>query len=1012
MYAINTNIRAQFAHAALAMIDRKQSVAMEQLSTGKRINSARDDAAGMAIASRMSALIRGTNQAIKNANDGINLVQTAEGAAQQMVDMLQRMRELAVQAANGSNTAEQRGYMDLEFQQLKQEMVGISKKTQWNGSKLLDGTAGTQAALAPLFKTASVSKHAGTYSGEATLPGHLMLNTDVSPAATVNNLTGGFNWGGQFTVIVKAGAISSAKFKTNDGVLHDVTSAVAINGAHEVTVSRDLLVKAGLADMADADVSFETVAGDQSITFTQPAVTTNQVFNKPGTWSLTLNGNASAVTAASYTLLDGTVQSVAAAQLGAAFTVQDNTITLDRSVLTGALRDTLTDDLVMTQSDAAAFVGNDVLSLVVQKADSLGVVKSGDLVINGVSIVPPQDLLDTYSPRSNAQASAISKAALINLYSEKTGVKAVVNENQMAGLAMTVPASELKGSFEVNGFRTLEVTTSTEDAAATRRQAVEAINAIRYLTGIEAIDTKSDSTGVVLLAKDGRNIEVAFVSEAPTDDFGHAVGVRYGVQAGTYSLATHDQQGLKISADIGADVANSGLQKGNFTQQRMTSVMVNAEQLVADKNKIANLQSGDLKINGVEIPASNASDDAVSNLTVETSSRYASAVAIAAAINSQSAQTRVTALVNPVTVDGNHLATDYGGTAILYINGQRIEVDMALSDDAKTRKANVMAAINHAANTGVTAVDNGSQGISLKAMDGRNVSVWYQEDTDLSASEFGLGLIKSGETVAVDPPQIASGDGLLSDFTEGVTAYASIVLQSAYDIDIQPGYNGFSEDSHFSALGFEAHHYDVTSSVTGPYFDPPKLGRLSFQVGGQNGQSIDVYLPDFSQAGTLTQAVTWDVGLTEAQRKEKLDAQRTSASASSLIKPAAVLNDFFDRNATPSSYDIGLKKDPPVSTLADIESALVALQGIDQVLNNMSQAQSTLGAVVNRLEQSVSNLSTYYVNMSASRSQIEDADYAATSSDMAKAQIMQQAATAILAQANTNQQTVLKLLQG
>lgn len=213
-------------------------------------------------------------------------------------------------------------------------------------------------------------------------------------------------------------------------------------------------------------------------------------------------------------------------------------------------------------------------------------------------------------------------------------------------------------------------------------------------------------------------------------------------------------------------------------------------------------------------------------------------------------------------------------------------------------------------------------------------------------------------------------------------------------------------------MGFEANRYDVTSSVTGTYFDPPKLGRLSFQVGGQNGQSIDVYLPDFSQAGTLTQAVTWDVGLTEAQRKEKLDAQRTSASASSLIKPAAVLNDFFDRNATPSSYDIGLKKDPPVSTLADIESALVALQGIDQVLNNMSQAQSTLGAVVNRLEQSVSNLSTYYVNMSASRSQIEDADYAATSSDMAKAQIMQQAATAILAQANTNQQTVLKLLQG
>lgn len=1010
MYAINTNIRAQFAHAALAMIDRKQNVAMEQLSTGKRINSARDDAAGMAIAARMSALIRGTNQAIKNANDGINLVQTAEGAAQQMMDMLQRMRELAVQAANGSNTAEQRGYMDLEFQQLKQEMVGIARKTQWNGSKLLDGTAGTPSAPAPLFKTASVPRFSSTYSGESTLPDHLMLDTTVSPAATVSGLTGGFNRGGQLTVTIKDDAVSSARFKAVDGALYDLTSAVSINADDEVTVSRSLLVRAGLADLADADVVFETSDGDQSITLKQPRVTSNQVFNQPGTWSLTLNNTATSVTAASYTLLDGTVQSVAASELVGAFNIAGEKITLSRSAITGDLLNTLTGDLVITQSDGVDFSGNSAVSLLVQKAGSLGQLESGDLILNEVSIVPTDDVWDAVSPRANAPASAITKAGLINLYADRTGVQAVVNENLMAGLSMNVATTALTGSLNINGYRTTEITTSTEDAAETRRQAVEAINAIKYLTGIEAIDSKADNTGVLLRAKDGRNIEVAFLTESSTEAFGAAVGVRYGVQAGTYSLAAHDQQGLKVSADIGSDIGHSGLQKGNFSQQRVTSVVINAEQLIADKTLIANLQSGDLKINGFDIPASSALDDAVSNLTVETSSRYASAMAIAAAINSQSSLTRVTALVNPVTLDGNHISMEYAGTAILYVNGQRIEIDMSLADDAKSRKEHVIAAINRASNTGVMALDNGSDGISLQAMDGRNVSIWYQEDTDLTASEFGLGLLKSGETRAIDLPQISSADGIQSDFSEGMTVYASIVLQSTFPIEIRPGYNGYGEDSHFKALGFEESRYEVTSGVQGPAFDPPRSGRMSFQVGGQNGQSIDVYLPDLGEAGSLTRAITWDVGLSEAQRREKLEMQR-AAVASPPSGPAAVLNDFFDRNALGSSFSMGLKKEPPVSTLADIDSALVVLEGIDQVMDHLAQVQSTLGSVVNRLEQSVSNLSSYYVNMSASRSQIEDADYAATSSDMAKAQIMQQAATAILAQANTNQQTVLKLLQ-
>jgi flagellin len=116
------------------------SAAMEQLSTGKRINSAKDDAAGLAIASKMTSQIRGLDQAVRNANDGISLLQTAEGATIEITNMLQRMRELGVQSANDTNTAEDRSYLDLEFQQLKGEIDRVINNTQWSGVNILDGS--------------------------------------------------------------------------------------------------------------------------------------------------------------------------------------------------------------------------------------------------------------------------------------------------------------------------------------------------------------------------------------------------------------------------------------------------------------------------------------------------------------------------------------------------------------------------------------------------------------------------------------------------------------------------------------------------------------------------------------------------------------------------------------------------------------------------------------------------------------------------------------------------------
>ena len=140
MTVINTNTAATISANALTKNERAMSQAMERLSTGQRINSAADDAAGLAISSKMTSQINGLNQAVRNANDGISMIQTADGALIEMTGMLQRMRELSVQSASDTNTSTDRAALDLEFEQLKAEIERIADNTQWNGTNLLDSS--------------------------------------------------------------------------------------------------------------------------------------------------------------------------------------------------------------------------------------------------------------------------------------------------------------------------------------------------------------------------------------------------------------------------------------------------------------------------------------------------------------------------------------------------------------------------------------------------------------------------------------------------------------------------------------------------------------------------------------------------------------------------------------------------------------------------------------------------------------------------------------------------------
>lgn len=166
MSVINTNVKSLVAQNAMTVNNRSLSKAMEQLSTGSRINSASDDAAGLAISNKMTAQVRGMNQAVRNANDGISMIQTAEGATKEITNMLQRMRELAVQSSNDTNTSADRSALALEATELTAEIERIAKNTQWNGMTIFGNTVNEST----VGETAGTAKfQVGANSSDATI---------------------------------------------------------------------------------------------------------------------------------------------------------------------------------------------------------------------------------------------------------------------------------------------------------------------------------------------------------------------------------------------------------------------------------------------------------------------------------------------------------------------------------------------------------------------------------------------------------------------------------------------------------------------------------------------------------------------------------------------------------------------------------------------------------------------------------------------------------------------------
>ncbi|PZN96947.1 MAG: flagellin [Alphaproteobacteria bacterium] len=600
MTVINTNLSALTAQNGQRTSQMGLSMAMERLSTGQRINSAKDDAAGLAISQRMTADVRGLAVAIRNANDGISLAQTAESAMGEVTNMLQRMRELAVQASNGTVTGDDRKALQAEVKQLTSEIDNVGSRTNFNGIKLLDGSA------------KSLQLQTGSRAGET-----VKLNigsaraTDLGTGATAAlSATGAFE-------ATAANLSLNQSLVASDLVINGVTIGASSADDDNVSSSEkaaSAVAKVAAINRASAQTGVSAVVGKTVMTGaaqTAAALTGTITINGQATAAITTttsNATNRTIVADAINAISGqtgvravdTGDDLAGIRLEAAdgrnIVVSLTTVTAAATgVKVGARSGTY--NLVSNNggpvevgstssgriSRSGLQVGSYERGVSAATSDSRAVattaataltLNSGDLQINGIAIrastADDDTTSDTTVASSKKEGSAIAIAAAINASSAETGVTAKANALTIDGTVTTVVALANEGikQLGINGV-TIDINLlSTDSAQATRDNVAKEINKYSGLTGVVAAD--NGKGGLELTAADGRNVSVAFETST-------------GVTAASFGLGTASIRGtgtsyaVQTAVDVDAPTAAEAVNTAYATVSLSSSKGIDVE---------------------------------------------------------------------------------------------------------------------------------------------------------------------------------------------------------------------------------------------------------------------------------------------------------------------------------------------------------------------------------------------------------------------------------------------------
>ena len=1001
MNTVNTNISALVAQKNMQEQNRDMDAAMQRLSSGLRINTAADDAAGSAIASTMEAQIKSLGVAIRNSNDAISMTQTAEGALGEMENILQRVRELSVQAGNSTLNASDRKMIQSEVTALLEEIDSIASKTNFNGVKLLDG-----------------SKESLTFQTGINAEDSLQVDLQKSDAQAL-----GLKFSSGVTEFTSE-RITKTNYAATDASV--AVGDVKLNGANmfasafSTNLSSDGDAAKTLATAINANTGVHGAVADAFNSLTSAA---KGDYNQ--TAKFTINSNTVELASSYAELVDNITESVSGVK---AVLNGDNTVTLSNtdgseiviaeiSSSTGAAdvgftAGTYTGMYSLKNIDGSQVkieAGNapngytgglgtiaDVHGFGLNEVTTAGVVQTD--VVNGVALLADELLINDVKIGKSESGQAKSIAAAINALTEEHGVTATAKTTVALDLNLASMPTTSSG-FAVNG-NAVDLT-----AAVSMSDIVTKVNA-KNIGDVRA-STNSDGQ-LVLSSASGSDIKVEGMT-------GTSFIRRYTDSAGTkgyegiHSDTTYDADGLVTSTDIGAAgdyTINGALKDSNDLNGVIHIVSAAADESGSTFTITGTDYDGNVQTETLVGPAANTLEvsgskvfKTVTNINVDAN---AGAVTIGVHATGDDVDSLVTSTnigaAGTYTIDGV-LGDSQNLDAFITVTGAAAENSNTFVITGTDRFG------NYQREEFVGSSTAGDTAVSTKRF-GTITSIATEQD----AGVVSIGTTRSlgnGTAAIVAATDIAAAgaytlDGAYKDYTD---LGAVIEFVSAAD----------DSGRTFTIVGKGMLGQDLSETLTGANTDT----ATSLNV----YKSITSIHADASTAGNVTIQARTAYDSFVARGNLEL-----STSTGTPVKIDTVAQDHIVGLAagpsTSNGADDTLQKigaqsqSSEVQTIAQdlsvetLSNANKALDLIDNAIVTVSSFRSSFGAIENRLDAAINNLSTLKVNTQASQSRIQDADFASETTSLTKSQILAQAATSMLAQANASKQNLLALLQG
>ena len=1130
MSVINTNIKSLIAQDTLTKNSQKLATAMERLSTGKRINSASDDATGLAIATRLDAQTRGLQSAIKNANDSISTVETAEGAMQEVTSILQRMRELAIQSASDTNSDADREFLQNEIDQLSTELDRIASTTQYNGINVLDGSYANKVfqigANAGQTMNISIGSMASSVLGVATSNSASVASSSTLSTSTQTVTTGGATATGTSAVqtVVNLEFLNNSgkdaySFRVTDS--NSGLSAAISNLTVDLTnqVSKDAFAAAlNLSGATGQTDTIVTGANNYSSTISGSLDLTNSANYGKVRFAVSVDGGAttqidlrdklistSGVTQTAVTqaqvvsALDSELQRLFDARVGASATnagliqiedqsgrrlkvtqgAGDGTLFGTDAVNNGGLlaNETVRNNLNFAWDGDNLVVSNTAGGKVA--LDGFSAESNSQVLFNTVTDSQAEGVNEPILLASAHTNAATMATAVVTGNVESSSISVRFSDRVGTGATAQYSFHITDGEGHVYGSVTNTELFETRDNAAIQSSILTALT-----SGLGTLDDTDSSIDInefgvtfsgdqlIITNSKGRALAIeeyssthGFMTVTPINEPGAAQILAsqnayysetrvlmntsvfgQALSANDTNLFTFSLDGVSNSAALTLNVS-AGIVDGAAFASTIQAALVNgtggsADIMVRNPNDGSAIVTADLTNITVKFDADTA------ELVFRDSAGRAMGFGYAGSA-------RLTTLTGPISQEvtgqsnkGLTVQRDFSGAAQGdVINASEVTLTFSTADAAfnftlngkyldgsSTNSSAAMAAavsanfgtdtsaLQNKLNTLMTtlngvhpeavfeySIDDTNKAITIRQRDGGEILiggfVTASTHKDLTAAmttpsgqgtaqtlvfqnhdrqTFGTAIGTQG--VATAATLTLGGDDVysvtVSDGTQSYTASNIIV-----DIDDATSTNNFGNSLTEAFLGSGI---NVTMDTSGNVFFRRSDGGVVILQSFTAAQgSTGTWTPDSGQGTAYNLAGTGSVAGSTSTSTTSTASTSTSSSSSTTGSGNSIAN----------------------MSISTQNGATTAIATIDSAISYVQAERSNLGAVQNRLTYTVDNLTNAMTNAASARSRVLDTDYAKETAELARAQIIQQAATAMLAQANQQPQIVLALLQ-